>query len=120
MKLNEIPEYFRPDLYEMSNFWDNDTGLPTGTKLWIREQPKGLPHTKYRIKIGHPQKGSAVFSLWGDEPQQVAGDWEVSGDDLKKVTRLIQLTADVLRKHINGEVSSTDVSNGIQNSQGRS
>jgi len=106
VKLNGITEYFQSDLYEMSNYGSDDTGLSSGTKLWIREEPKALPHTKYRIKIDHPQKGSAVFSLWGDEAQQVAGNWKVTGGDLKRILLLIKLTHDSLRQHIDGTRSS--------------
>ena len=106
MKLAEIFEYFQPTLYEMSNYTSDDTGLVPGTKLWIREEPTGLPHTKYRVKFDHPQHGQAIFSLWGDEAQQVAGNWNVSGKDLKKILYLIQLTNKVMRKHIDGIIDS--------------
>jgi len=109
MKINdiiEINEYFQHNLFEMSNYYSDDTGLSSGTKLWIRTEPNGLPHTKYRIKIEHPQKGDAVFALWGDETQQVAGNWKVSGKDLKKITFFIQSLNISLRSHIDGEMSS--------------
>jgi hypothetical protein len=106
MKLDEINEYFQTNLYEMSNYVSSETGLAPGTRLWVRTEPVGLPHTKYRVKIDHPQNGSAVFSLWGDEAQQVAGLWQVSGKDLKKVLALIKLAGDALRQHIDGNKSS--------------
>lgn len=114
MKINEvveINEYFRHDLYEMSNFFSNNTGLSAGIKLWVRTEPKGLQHVKYRIKLEHPQNGSAVFALWGDDIQQVAGKWKVSGKDLEKVKLLISSTKNDLIKHINGETSSGDLAN---------
>ncbi len=112
MKINEvieINEYFQYNLYEMSNFFPNDTGLSNGTKLWVRTEPKGLPHVKYRIKLDHPQNGSAVFALWGAEIQQVAGNWKVSGKDLKKIQLLISHSKDALIQHIDGEISSVDL-----------
>ncbi len=109
MKLDEINEYFQTNLYEMSNYASDTTGLPAGTKLWIRTEPIVLPHTKYRVKLDHPQFGSAVFSLWGDEAQQVAGNWQVSGKDLKRVLTLIQLTGDALRQHIDGTKDSSQL-----------
>lgn len=109
MKLDEINEYFQTNLYEMSNYNSDATGLPSGTKLWVRTEPIGLPHTKYRIKIDHPQRGSAVFSLWGDETQQVAGSWQVTGNDLKKVVTLIRLTSNALRQHIDGATDSSQL-----------
>ena len=106
MKLQETNEYFKPSLYEMSNFWSTTTGLSPGTTLFVRTEPNELPHTKYRIKIDHPQKGSAVFAIWGDEPKQVAGDWKVSGKDLKQITHLIKKTHDNIRNHIDGLTDS--------------
>lgn len=110
MKLTEIQEYFDPSLYEMSNYSAEETGLMPGTKLWIREEPTGLPHTKYRIKIAHPQKGSAVFGIWGDEPKSVAGNWKVSGEDLKRLQALVRKTHNDLRAHIDGKLSSGQLS----------
>lgn len=109
MRLSEIQEYFEPTLFEMSNFRHETTGLANGTKLWVREEPTGLPHTKYRIKIDHPQKGSAVFALWGDETQQVAGDWEVTGKDQKQIQRLLHTTANQIRDHIDGILDSAEL-----------
>lgn len=109
MKLDEINEYFQTNLYEMSNYSSSTTGLSPGTKLWVRTEPVGLPHTKYRVKIEHPQHGSAVFSLWGDEAQQVTGSWQVSGKELKQVLALIHLTADALRQHIDGNKDSVEL-----------
>lgn len=106
MKLDEINEYFQTNLYEMSNYNSDETGLPPGTKTWIRTEPVSLPHTKYRIKFDHPQHGSAVFSLWGDEAQQVAGNWQVSGKELKRILTFIRLTNEMLRQHIDGTRSS--------------
>lgn len=109
MKLNElveINEYFQPNLYEMSNYSSDDTGLSTGTMLWIRTEPKGLPHTKYRIKVEHPRYGSAVYAIWGDEPIPVAGNWKLTGKDLKKLNLLIKLMHLHLRNHIDGLESS--------------
>jgi len=114
VKLEEINEYFAPNLYEMSNFKDTTTGLPSGTNLWVRTEPTALAHTKYRIKISHPQKGSAVFSLWGDETQQVAGNWKVTGKDLKRIETLINLTHNTLRKHIDGEEDSADLTDAFR------
>lgn len=109
MKLKEINEYFEPSLYEMSNYVSKTTGLASGVKMWVREEPTGLPHSKYRIKIGHPQYGSAVFALWGDEPKQVAGNWEVSGKDLIKIQVLIKLTSNQIRQLIDGVIDSTEL-----------
>ena len=106
MKLDEINEYFQTDLYEMSNYSSEETGLMPGTKTWIRTEPVGLPHTKYRIKFDHPQHGSAVFSLWGEDAQQVAGLWQVAGKDLKQILTFIRLTNAALRQHIDGTKSS--------------
>lgn len=108
-EIAEINEYFKHSLYEMSNYSSNATGLPSGTGLWVRTEPTELPHTKYRVKIEHPQKGGAVFALWGDEIQQVAGEWKVTGKDLKKIQTLISLTGRDLIKHINGEIDSAQL-----------
>lgn len=109
MKLEEINEYFESSLYEMSNYSSNTTGLSPGVKMWVREEPLGLPHMKYRIKIEHPQRGSAVFALWGEEPIQVAGDWKVSGKDLKKIQILIKLMSDQIRQLIDGIIDSAEL-----------
>lgn len=105
-EIKEIQDYFQTDLFEMSNYSSDDTGLPSGMSIWVRSEPNGLPHTKYRIKISHPQKGSAVFALWGDEPKQLTGNREITGNDLKKISELIKLSHDSIIKHINGEISS--------------
>jgi len=122
MKINdilEIMEYFQDNLYEMSNFNNDTTGLPNGTKLWIREEPKVLPHTKYRVKIEHPQHGSAIFALWGDEAQQVGGKWKVTGKDLKKIQMLIYLVGDSLRNHIDGNEDSRELANNLLNAKSK-
>ncbi len=109
MNIIEITEYFEASLYEMSNFQSKTTGLPPGIKLWVREEPKGLPHTKYRIKISHPQRGSAVFAIWGDEPVQVAGDWKITGKELTAIQALLNRTANDIRKHIDGSIDSSEL-----------
>lgn len=122
MKPTEIQKYFDTTLYEMSNFNSNTTGLLPRTKLWVREEPTGLPHTKYRIKIIHPQYGSAVFAIWGDQPKQVTGDWKVTGKELKQIQYLINNTHQQIRDHIDGYIDSTELGqilkgakNGIRN-----
>lgn len=106
----EIREYFQMSLYEMSNYSPEDTGLPSGTNLWVRTEPKVLPHVKYRVKIEHPQKGKAIFAIWGDDAEQIdgpkGGDWRVSGKELKKIKFLIRLTHEQIRSHIDGTLSS--------------
>lgn len=114
MRLNEIQEYFDASLYEMSNFNSNTTGLTPGTKLWVREEPTGLPHTKYRVKFSHPQHGSAVFSVWGDEGIQVAGNWKVTGKDLKLIQQLIRNSHQHLRDHIDGLIDSAELARMFQ------
>lgn len=109
MKIQDLQEYFEPSLYEMSNFNSATTGLPDGTKLWVRTEPVALPHVKYRIKINHPQKGSAVFAIWGDVPEQVAGDWTVTGKDLSSVVTPIQKTYNEIRAHIDGHLDTADL-----------
>lgn len=87
----------------MSNFDDRTTGLMPGTKLWIREDTTSLP-----------QKGDAVFSLWGDKNQQVAGDnWEVTGKDLEKIETLIALTYVHLQNHIDGSEDSAELARNL-------
>ena len=107
--------YFITSLYEMSNFNSNTTGLTPGTKLWVREEPIGLPHTKYRIKLTHNQYGSAVFGIWGDEPEQVAGNWNISGKLLKDVTALIKRTHEQIRDHIDGILDSSELAQAFKN-----
>lgn len=114
MKLADLVEYFEPTLYEMSNFHAQKTGLPVGTALWVRAEPNELPHTKYRIKIFNPQKGSAVFGLWGDTCQQVEGDWTVTGKDLLKVQTMVKNSIEHIRKHIDGIEDSGDLSLALQ------
>ncbi|MGI0076443.1 MAG: hypothetical protein ACREAU_03450 [Nitrosopumilaceae archaeon] len=111
MKLKELTEYFQTNLYEMSYYPSSDTGLLSGTKLWVRTEPGVLPHVKYRIKLIHSQKGSAVFAIWGDNAIQVEGDWEVTGDDLRKIQTLVALTRDHIIKHIDGEEGSRELGN---------
>ena len=49
MKLDDLKEYFDTTLYEMSNYDSDDTGLSKNIRLWVRTEPKVLPHVKYRI-----------------------------------------------------------------------
>lgn len=109
MKLSELTEYFEPSLYEMSNYGSTTTGLPSGVKLWVREEPKGLPHSKYRIKI-ESSRGHAIFAIWGDEAQQIEGEkggnWKVSGKDLKRIQTFVRLCHNELRAHIDGTMDS--------------
>lgn len=117
MKLEEIEEYFESSLYEMSNFKSNKTGLPDYIKLWVRTEPVGLPHAKYRVKFDHSQNGYAVFAIWGDDAQQIEGDWKVSSKDLLKIKELIRLNIGSLRKHIDGLEDSGDLSNALLSSK---
>ena len=117
MKSTEITNYFRSDLFEMSNFRSKTTGLADGTTLWVRTEPYELAHNKYRIKISHPQKGSAAFAIWGDEPKQVEGDWEVSGKDLKLLNTLIRDTYKDIRNHIDGEIDSAELGDAFKNAK---
>ncbi len=109
MKATEFSGYFEESLYEMSNFYSHNTGLPDGIIMWVRTEPNGLPHTKYRIEIKHPQKGSAVFALWGDEPKQVAGSWQVGGKDLKAIKILVGKTHNEIRDLIDEKIDSVDL-----------
>lgn len=113
MKIEELTteEYFQTNLYEMSSYFDSTTGLAPGTKLWVRTEPEVLPHVKYRVKLVHPQKGSAVFAIWGDTAEQVEGDWKITGKDLKKIQTLVSLTKDNIRAHIDGLEDSTSLGN---------
>lgn len=114
MKIIEIAEeYFQTNLYEMSTYHDISTGLSPGVKLWVRTEPNVLPHVKYRIKIDHPQKESAVFAIWGDKAVQVTGNWKVTGKDLKKIQKLVFLVKDDLRNHIDGNEDSIQLGNAL-------
>lgn len=104
MKVEEL--YFVENLYEMSNFRSDVTGLPNGVELWLRTEPKVLPHVKYRIKIKHIQKGSAIFSIWGEDIVQLSGNWKVSGIYLSKLKKLVSLTKNDLINHIDGKEDS--------------
>lgn len=107
MKVKEIiEEYFKTNLLEMSNYHDVDTGLTSGTILWVRVEPEALEHIKYRIKVSHPQNGSAVFRVWNDKIRQVAGDWKLTGKGLKKILLLVSLTRIEIVNHIDGKISS--------------
>jgi hypothetical protein len=119
MKLQDIFNnwYFRTNLYEMSNFRSNTTGLSNGTELFVRAEPVTLPHVKYRIKISHVQRGSAVFAIWGDDAIQVAGNWKVSGDDLNRIKTLVALNKSHLIKHIDGTEDSADLAISLMNTK---
>lgn len=120
MKLQDIFDnwYFQTNLYEMSNFRSDRTGLPNGVEIFVRTEPITLPHVKYRIKLNHAQKGSAVFAIWGDEAIQVAGNWKVTGTDLNKVKTLVLLNQKHLIKYIDGVEDSGDMNDSfISNKQ---
>lgn len=107
----ECNVYFNTTLFEMSNYGANTTGLMDGSMLWIRTEPNGLPHTKFRFKLNHPQNGSAVFGFWGDDIQQVAGNWTVTGKQLQLVQQFARTNKDSLISHINGQLDSTELGN---------
>lgn len=103
------PNYFAENLYEMSNFQSNKTGLMDGTMMWVRTEPVELPHVKFRFKLKHPQKGSAVMGLWGDTVEQVAGDWKLTTQELSRVKRFAHFNNEALISHINGDIDSGDL-----------
>lgn len=107
-------QYFEHSLYEMSNFRSDRTGLSPGITMWVRTEPTGLLHSKYRVKFDHPQHGSAVFALWGDEPIQVAGNWIVSGKDLHKIQTLVATSINDIRSHIDGTEDSADLGDALK------
>lgn len=107
-------DYFRTSLYEMSNYGSNNTGLFPGTNLWVRTEPNQHGHVKYRIKLSHPQKGDAIFAIWGNEAQQVAGNWKVTGEELKRVSVLVKQTQQDIRKHIDGLIDSGELATAFQ------
>lgn len=110
MKLTEIEEYFKESLYEMSYYRSHKTGFTDGATLWVRTEPLEHGHVKYRIKITHKQRGSAVFALWGDEVQQIEGDWKITGRDLKYIQDFFDgRTVEKVRKHIDAEMDSDDL-----------
>lgn len=113
----ELLEYFNISLYEMSNFNANSTGLTNNCVLWVRTEPTGLPHTKFRFKVTNPQKGDAVFGFWGDEVEQVAGKWNVVGDELKRIQALARINKDALISHINGKIDSSELANALMNNK---
>jgi len=106
-------DYFTENLYEMSNFQSNKTGLMDGTVMWVRTEPIELPHIKFRFKLKHPQKGSAVMGFWGDSAEQVAGDWKLTSQELSQVRRFAALNRAALLSHINGDTDSSDLSNSL-------
>lgn len=114
MKLEQLAEYFRKNLYEMSTWRHTTTGLSHGTELWVRTEPNEHGHVKYRIKIDHPQKGSAIFAIWGDEAQQVDGVWKVTGSDLKKILTLVSLTQKDIINHIDGVIDSAELTDALR------
>jgi len=116
MKLNEIEKYFQTNLFEMSNYSSKTTGLE-GTTMWVRTEPGVLPHIKYRVKFQHPQKGSAVFAFWGEDIQQVAGNWKLTGKSLTKVKTLLQLIQGDIIKHIDGKLDSTELGKRIESAR---
>lgn len=101
--------YFITNLYEMSNFGSNKTGLENGSVLWVRTDPGELPHVKFRFKLVHPQHGSAVFGFWGNSVQQLAGNWKITGKPLQAINNFATLNKDALFSHINGETDSGDL-----------
>jgi len=94
------------ELYEMSNYGYFTTGLTPGTKLWIRTTMEELPHDKYRVKIDHPQYGSAEFRLI--DGKMMSGNWNHK-KTLKKLMKLLDLVGSDIRDHIDGMKDSGEL-----------
>lgn len=99
------------ELYEMSNYGHLTTGLTAGTKLWIRTTPNELPHNKYRVKIEHPQYGTAEFRLF--DGKLMSGNWN-HNKTLKRLKKLLGLAGEDIRYHINGMKDSGDLGMALQ------
>ena len=83
------------------------TFLPSGSELWVRTEPKSLQHSKYRVKIKHPQHSEAVFIL-KPEIKKIKG-WNMQAKELSKVIDGLEKTKDILISHIDGEINSSSM-----------
>jgi len=90
-------------LYEMSNLFPQDTGLDF--TMWITTKSGREKHNA-RIKLNNSD-GEIIISIFGKpEIKGKKGKIIVSGKQMKKIVKFIELNRDVLLKHWSGETSS--------------
>ena len=90
-------------LYEMSNFFPEDTGLPY--VLWITTK-SGREKHEARVKIANSD-GEAIIMIWGTpEIKSKKGKIRISGKQFKKLSLFIELNREALLAHWSGEISS--------------
>ena len=58
------------NLYEMSDFTSEVTGLPNSIVLWVRADSTEHGHSRYRIKVNKNREFSAIY-LIGQNPTRV-------------------------------------------------
>jgi hypothetical protein len=57
-------------LYEMSNFGNRITGLPTNLVVWVRADSSDHGHSRYRIKVKKDREWAAIYTV-GTTPKLV-------------------------------------------------
>jgi hypothetical protein len=100
-------------LFEMANLFPKHTGLPF--VVWI--SVRGGAQHDVRIKISSTPKAipSKMTSV-AVRPtvHLVGGGDEISGDDLKLLTKWIELNRDVIVRYWEGEMDTKDALDAIQ------
>lgn len=99
------------ELYEMSNFFPEDTGLPY--ILWITTK-SGREKHEARVKIVNSD-GEATIMIWGTpEIKSKKGKIRISSKQFKKLSLFIELNRVALLAHWSGEISSGQLAQKIK------
>ena len=117
-KINELKELINSvdpvDLWEMSNLFQEDTGLPM--VIWV--SPKGNTKHGPRIKVSktysHKDTGRDSFSLTiEDDPKVIGNLGRIRARDAEKVMEWVILNKDLLLAYWNYKISTKSFLNGL-------
>ena len=92
-------------LFEMSNFYPEDTGLPF--TVWINSQ--GLQHAA-RVKVSEGHRPIFIASVSVESPVQVLAG-HLDDKQLRLVSEWIDFNRDTILKHWRNEMDSAQVAN---------
>lgn len=102
---------FNDKLYEMSNFFPEDTGVPF--TIWITTKSGREKHNA-RIKIS-TSDGEAVVMIWGKPVvKEWSGKIHITGKPWKALEKFILLNQEALLSHWAGEISSAQLAKKIK------
>jgi len=121
MKYNELVDPLYENitslnLYEMSDFTPEVTGLPINIILWARADSTEYGHSRYRIKVNKNKKFSAIY-LISQKPDRVLRTKRVkdrlSNSEEEEIQDFIKKYASLFISLIDAKITSNEVNNEI-------